>query len=254
MSRDQWRQLLVVVAVVAMIVVNALSESLPINNVGTGEISDQFPIFFVPAGYVFSIWGLIYLGMVAYAIYQALPSQRSNPHLRAIGGWFVLSCAANIAWIFLWHYLQFPLTLVVMLVLLGSLIAIYRAQRAGGGTISTAERWAVRIPFSVYLGWISVATIANASQVLYQSHWGGLGIGDATWAVIMLGVATLLAGVMAIRQRDEAYLLVLVWAFVGIALKHAATPAVSIAAWVATALVAGMVGWSLVRRSRLVSR
>ncbi len=103
MSKDRVRQILVVLAVLAMITVNILANALPINGQNTGEISDRFDVFFVPAGYVFSIWGLIYLGLLAYAVYQALPAQAENPTLRSIGYLFVLSCLANIAWIFLWH-------------------------------------------------------------------------------------------------------------------------------------------------------
>ncbi len=103
MNNDRVRQILVVVAVLAMIAVNIMANALPINGQATGEISDRFDVYFVPAGYVFSIWGLIYLGLLAYAVYQVLPAQAENPSLRNIGFLFVLSCVANIAWIFLWH-------------------------------------------------------------------------------------------------------------------------------------------------------
>ena len=121
MKRDTLRQIITVIAVLATIVVNALANILPFNGQETGAISDRFAIYFVPAGYVFSIWGLIYLGLIAYAIFQALPAQRENPRLRSIGGLFALASVANIVWIFLWHYEVFPATLAVMLVLLGSL-------------------------------------------------------------------------------------------------------------------------------------
>jgi benzodiazapine receptor len=250
MKRDTLRQIITVVAVVATIAVNTLSETLPLNGKGTGQISDQFPILFVPAGYVFSIWGLIYLGLMAFAVYQALPAQRENPRLRSIGGWFALASATNIAWIFLWHYEAFPATLVVMLVLLASLIAIYLRLGIGRTSVSQAETWLVRVPFSVYLGWITVATVANATQLLYFLGWRGGAIGQEAWTVIMLAVAVALAWLMAITRRDIAYLLVLVWAFIGIASKHAGTPVVSTAAWIATALVAAAVIWSIVMKLR----
>jgi benzodiazapine receptor len=243
-KRDTLRQIVTVVGVVATIAVNTLSETLPLNGKGTGQISDQFPILFVPAGYVFSIWGLIYLGLIAFAIFQALPAQRENPRLRSIGGLFALASAANIAWIFLWHYEVFLATLAVMLVLLGSLIAIYLRLGIGRTSVSRAETWAVRVPFSVYLGWITVAMVANATQLLYFLGWRGGAIGPEAWTVIMLVVAVVLAWLVAITRRDVAYLLVLVWAFIGIATKHAGTPVVSTAAWIATALVAAAVVWS----------
>ena len=117
--KDILRQISVIVTILATIVVNGLANALPINGLNTGQISDRFQVYFVPAGYVFSIWGLIYLGLIAFAIFQALPSQRENPRLRETGWWIALGGLANIAWIFLWHYEQFPLTLIAMLVLLG---------------------------------------------------------------------------------------------------------------------------------------
>jgi translocator protein len=253
MKRGLLRQIIVVIAVVATIVVNALANIVPFNGQETGAISDRFAIYFVPAGYVFSIWGLIYLGLIAYAIFQALPAQRENPRLRSIGWLFVLSSIANIAWIFLWHYEVFPATVPVMLVLLGSLIAIYLRLGTGRTPVSRAETWLVRVPFSIYLGWITVATVANATQLLFFLGWNGGAIGPQAWTVIMLAVATVIAWLMAITRRDVAYLLVLVWAFIGIASKHAGTPVVSAAAWVASVLVAAAAIWSIVaglRRSK----
>ncbi len=251
MKRDLLRQLVTIIGVVATIVVNALANALPINGQQTGEISDRFAIYFVPAGYVFSIWGLIYLGLVAFAVFQALPSQRENGRLRNIGGLFAAASLANIAWIFLWHYELFPLTLPVMLILLGALIGIYLRLGAGQTRATAAETWAVRVPFSIYLGWITVATIANASQLLFFLGWGGWGIAPTIWTIIMLAAAVIIAALMALTRRDVAYLAVLVWALVGIALKHAATPAVSLAAWVATTIIALLLIWSAVRRIRL---
>ena len=238
MNKNLLRQISVILAVVVTIVINALAESLPINGVGTGQISDTFKVFFVPAGYVFSIWGVIYLGFIAYAVFQALPGQRENPRLKATAGLFLLSCLANCAWIFLWHYLLFGWTLVAMFTLLVSLILIYIRLGIGREAVSHGETWAVRVLFSVYLGWITVATIANVSSVLYSIKWDGWGIGPQTWTVIMLAVAVALAGIMTLTRRDIAYLLVLVWAFVGIALKFPAVPLVSNAAWAASAAVA----------------
>jgi hypothetical protein len=250
MKRDTLRQFFIVIAVVATIVVNALANIIPFNGQETGAISDRFAIYFVPAGYVFSIWGLIYLGLIAYAVFQALPAQRENPRLRSIGGLFLLSSLANILWIFLWHYEAFVITLPVMLVLLASLILIYLLLGTGRTSVSRAETWLVRVPFSIYLGWITVATIANATQLLFFLGWNGGIISPEVWTVIMLAVATVVAWLMAITRRDVAYLLVLVWAFVGIATKHTGTPMVSTAAWVATALVATSVVWSAIAKRR----
>jgi hypothetical protein len=238
MKKDIVRQAVNLLATVVTIVVNGLANALPINGQTTGEISDRFRVYFVPAGYVFSIWGLIYLALIAFAIYQALPGQRENPHLRRISYLFALSCVANSAWIFLWHYEFFELTLVAMFGLLLLLIAIYLRLNVGRARVSTAEKWLVHIPFSIYLGWITVATIANVTSVLYYLNWDGWGIRPEVWAVIMLVVGAGIASAVSISRGDVAYVLVIVWAFIGIAVKHTDTPIVAITAGLMALIVA----------------
>jgi benzodiazapine receptor len=237
--RDIVRQVFVVLSTIAVIVVNALASTLPLNNLTTGEISDQFDVFFVPAGYVFAIWGLIYLALIAYSVYQVLPSQRDNPRLRQTGWLYVLSCVANITWLFLWHYEYFAWTIVAMVVLLLLLIAIYLRLGTGRTGVSTAETWLVRIPFSIYLGWITVATIANATSLLDYLNWNGWGLAALWWAVIMLVAAALITAVVSLTRGDVAYVLVIVWAFVGIAVKHFDTPLIAIVAGFLAGFVLG---------------
>jgi hypothetical protein len=249
MKKDLFRQIFVALSVIATILINALAEILPINGLGTGQISDSFKTYFVPAGYVFSIWGVIYLALIVYAIFQLLPSQRENPRMRSTGYLFILSSIANCAWIFLWHYELFLLTLVIMVILLVSLIMIY--VRLGIGSTqkgSAAETWMVRVPFSIYLGWITVATIANVTTVLVFYHWSGLGIAPQAWAVIMLGAGVIIAGLMAFTRRDVAFLGVLVWAFAGIAAKFQGTPLVYWAALISTTLVLILAIFSVVKK------
>jgi hypothetical protein len=253
MNRDSVRQLVTIVGLVATLVVNALANILPLNGLRSGDVTAQNPVLFVPAAWVFAIWGVIYTGLTAFAIFQALPGQRENSRLRRIGGLFVVASLANSAWIFAWHYRNFPLSMVCMLILLGSLIGIYLRLGTGRTRVSTAETWAVRVPFSIYLGWITVATIANASQLLYVLGWNGWGISPVTWTIIMVGAAVVVAALMAVTRRDVAYLAVPVWALIGIALRQASTPAVSLAAWVATGLVAALLIWSAVRPLRLAA-
>ncbi len=251
MNKDKTRQLLNVIATVAVLVVNGLANALPLNGLNTGQISDQFNVLFVPAGYVFSIWGLIYVGLIAFAIYQALPSQRDNPHLRRIGWWYALGCAANCAWIFLWHYQVFVWTLVAMLTLLASLIAIYLRLDIGRAKVQTAEFWATHVPFSVYLGWISVATIANVTDVLDYIGWGGWGLSPEAWAVLMLAAAGILTLVMGLTRSDAAYALVIAWAAIGIGVKQAPTsPEVARNAWLLAIVALCVAIASIARRSR----
>jgi benzodiazapine receptor len=227
-----------VVAVIVTLAVNGMANAIPLNGQNTGAISDKFLVYFVPAGYVFAIWGIIYIALIAFGVYQALPSQRENPRLARIGWLFALSCLANSAWIFLWHYEYFPLTVAVMLTLLLSLIAIYVRLDIGRTPVTTIEKWFIDIPFSIYLGWISVATIANITDLLYYWKWDGMGIDPQVWAVILLVAATLISLAMTLTRRDIAYLIVIIWAFAGIAVKQASTPLVANAAWIMTALVA----------------
>jgi hypothetical protein len=255
MNKNLVRQAVVVVAVVTTIIVNGLANALPLNDQTTGAISDRFHVYFVPAGYVFSIWGLIYIGLIFFCVFQALPAQRGNPRLIRIGYLFTLSCAANIVWLFLWHFEYFPLTLVAMSVLLLSLISIYLRLGIGHVANTTAERWFVVVPFSIYLGWITVATIANATDVLDFLKWDGWGLSAEVWTVIMLLAATAISAAVAITRRDVAFATVIAWAFAGIAVKQANTPVVATAAWVAATLVvlALVAGVTLSRRSRLDS-
>jgi hypothetical protein len=251
MNRDTLRQVLVLAAAFGTVIFNIVANALPLNDLNTGDISDRFQIFFVPAGYVFSIWALIYIGLIAYGIYQVLPAQRENPRLRSIGYLFILSCLANITWLFLWHYEVFEYTLVAMLVLLVTLIAIYLRLDIGRSKVSNAEKWAVHIPFSIYLGWITVATIANTTQLLYYLDWNGWGISAEIWAVIILAAGVVISATMSLTRTDIAYSLVLVWAYIGIALKHASTPIVSNSAWIAAGLILVILIIELIRKYRL---
>jgi hypothetical protein len=237
-SKDILRQSVVVMATIATITVNVLANALPINGLGTGDISDMFEVYFVPAGYVFSVWGVIYLAIAAYTIYQALPVQRDNPVLRRIGWLYVLGSIANIAWIFLWHYLLFVPTLAAMLTLLGTLIAIYLMLRQPRRTPSASEKWLVRLPFSIYLGWITVATIANITAVLDYVQWNAWGIAPEIWTIIMLVAGSIIAALMALTRADVTYGLVLVWAFAGIAVKFAGLPVIAASAGITAGLVA----------------
>lgn len=248
MSKETVRQLANALSVVLALTVNILASALPLNGQNTGEISDRFEVFFVPAGYVFSIWGLIYIGWIAFAVYQFTPAQRENPRLQKLGYWFALSGVFNAAWLFCWHYNLFGLSVLVMLALLVTLIVSYLKLDVGRAPVSTVEKWSVDIPFSIYLGWISVATIANITDYLYYIGWDGFGIAPQTWAVMMLVVASLLGLAMALTRRDAGFLFVFVWAFAGIALKQAAAPLVAYSAWAATILALGLAIYSLARR------
>ena len=153
---------------------NFLANALPLNGLTTGEISDAYPILFVPAGYVFSIWGVIYLGLFAFTIYSVTKVGLADLRVDAIARWVVASNLFNFVWIFLWHYEQFPLTLIAMGGLLVSLLVIYLKLRVGLEKRSWQGKLLVDTPFSIYLGWVTVAVVANIAQVLYVLGWRGV--------------------------------------------------------------------------------
>jgi benzodiazapine receptor len=224
-----------IVTFVITLIVNYLSVNLPLNNLTPQQISDSFDIYFVPAGYVFSIWGLIYLGLLAFLVFQALPAQRDDNNLKKIDKWFVISNLANALWLVSFHYLQFVLALFFMLVLLVSLIKIYLGLKIDRKAGSLFWVLAVEIPFSIYLGWITVATIANASQVLYFLKWDGFGIAPEIWFVIMVIAAVVISIFMSFTRRNIPYVLVLVWAFAGIAVKFPHIPLIYMTSWAGAA-------------------
>jgi translocator protein len=245
----KFRQVLNILAFILVVGVNGLANSLPINNQTTGEISDSYPVMFTPAGYVFSIWGLIYLGLLGFVIYQALPAQRDNPRLDRVGYWFVWSCIFNSIWIFLWHYELMLWSALVMLGLLASLILVYLRLEIGRNRVPLGESLLARLPFSIYLGWISVATIANVSVLLYDLGWDGFGLIEQVFTVIMLAIGSLLGFLMARRRAEVAYPLVLAWAFAGIFVNQAGFTLVVIAAGLAAvAMLAAALSALLMRR------
>lgn len=216
---------LVPVTTVATIAVNGLANALPIAGRLTGAISDSFPVLVTPAGYVFAIWGVIYLGLAGYAVWQSLPAQAANPRVRALVLPVSIGNVANLVWILLWHYLLIPASLVAMLVLLASLMVVYLRLRAptrrrAPAPLARGERLWARGTFSVYLGWITVATVANVTIALYDAGWDGGFVPAQVWAAITLVVATVLGGRMLRRYGDVGYAAVLVWAFVGIVLAQ----------------------------------
>lgn len=244
------RQLINIIALVATLVFNWLATTGQINNTSTGELSDKYPVLTTPAGYAFSIWGVIYLGLIAYVIYQALPSQRANARVRGLDRLFVASSLANIGWLLAWHYEQLALSLVVMLALLAVLISIYLRLARSRTQASTTERLVVDLPFSIYLGWISVATIVNATVVLYAAGWNGAPLTPELWAALVLLVGAGLAALIGLRQRDPAYAAVIAWAFAAIVVKQSAMLVVATAAVTAGAAALVMLAALVLRLRR----
>ena len=206
--------LLNLIAYILVVTVNGLANSLPLNGQTTGEISNKLNVLFTPAGYVFSIWGLIYILLGIWIIRQFPANRRDLPLYQTTSFLFVLSCILNSLWIFMWHFEFFGASVIVMLLLLITLIRLYVKVKEADAPFFD------RLPFSVYLGWISVATIANISYYLTYIDWDGFGISDSIWTFVLLIVATLLALSFMKKEDDWVYPLVFVWAFIGIGVKN----------------------------------
>lgn len=226
-------------AVIATLGVNIASNFFPPQGLNIGEIANTIlqGVQITPANYAFAIWGLIYLGLIAYGIYQLRPTQRANPTIRRVDLLLIIACIAQIAWVYLFTLRLFWFSVVAMLAILLSLIAAY--LQLGIGKLATRSlKWFAHIPFSIYLGWISVATIVNVASALYVSSWNGWGISAEGWAVIMLIVGAAIAAIVAIQRADIAFTLVFIWAYVAIAIRQLDQPAIWITAVVAAIVLA----------------
>ncbi len=240
-SSSTIRQILNITLFGTVITVNALANIIPFNGQTTGELSDSFNSLVTPAGYVFSIWGLIYTLLAVFVVYQALPSQKENRNLDKLGYAFVWSCIFNVAWIFAWHFNQFLLSELFMLGLLVSLMVAY--VRLGIGQqkgLSVRERIATHLPFSIYLGWITAATILNTTVLLLSIGFTG-GANAPFFGVAMIIAAVIIGITVLLRRGDFPYTMVLVWAFIGIAVAESGiTPIV-----VTTAILAAIIMFSI---------
>ncbi len=239
-DRTQLERFGYILALLVVLVVNTLANAIPLGGQTTGEVSAKFPSLFTPAGYVFSIWGVIYLLLIVFVVWQLLPRQRNNPQLHKMYPVFLLSCFANAAWIFAWHYNQVLLSFIIMLVLLGALVWLYRElhrQPAG----KRSGYWCCVLPFSVYTAWITVATIANLSTV--QLHYGvqDFALSESHQAILKIALAAAIAISLLFHKRDAAFVLVVIWAAIGIAVKQADNLLISGAAGVVALLCAVLV-------------
>ncbi len=212
---------------VGTLVINGLANTLPIGGNTTGDLSDAYPNLFVPTGLTFSIWAIIYTLLLIFVIYSLVCVTRDRKNgtdtaafLDKIGIWFIVSCIMNMSWIFAWHYTIVPLSLVFMLGILGALIAIYLRQNIGRSTASNEEKYITHLPFSLYLGWISIATIANVTAVVVNTGFDGLSGTAATVTIVMILIGLGLGLTMAFQRRDIFYALVVAWAFLGIYIKR----------------------------------
>ena len=219
-----------IAAFILVIIFNWLSNALPFNDQSQAEIAAKYPALFTPAGFTFSIWGVIYLTLLAFIVYQALPSQRQNASIARLSVPFKISCISNALWLVVWHYDQIELALLIMLVLLVTLVIIYRALLAEINRSTLLQHVVMYLPFSLYTSWISVATIANVSIIQTGYGWDNVGLTAVNWTLLKLAVAGAVGATVVLKTRDAAFVLVTAWAAYGIAERQAATPTIAGAA------------------------
>ncbi len=230
-----------IIALIGVLAVNYLANALPINGKNTGELSDQYPNLFVPAGITFSIWGLIYLLLIVWVIAQFISKEARRVDL----GWlFALSCVLNVSWIFLWHYEQLVIAMIIMWWLLRTLVVINQRLPSGSDGLARAT-------FGIYLGWICIATIANVTAVLVSINWNGFGLSEVMWTIVLIAAGTGIA-IWLIRTLNNSFLAFSVaWAFAGIILKRQGDfPAIAYAAGAGVILVVALVIFRTFRHQR----
>ncbi len=208
---------------IILIVTNYLAVSLPLNGKTTGQLSDAYPNLFTPAGITFSIWGLIYLFLTIFVVYQAVSLRVNSPvadSIKSISPYFIINSIANASWLFAWHYQQLALSVCIMLVMLYTLIVIHNKLYLPLTWSDVRQKLCLDTPFSLYLGWISIATIANITVLLVDNNIQPLNISPATWTIIMIAVAALLSVTVLLVKRNIVFALVICWALYGIIIKR----------------------------------
>lgn len=235
------------VGIIGTLAVNTLSNLIPPGGQSVGEIANTVlaGVLLTPANYAFAIWGLIYLGLIAYGIYQLRPAQRQDPTIRRVSQLLLVACGAQIGWIFLFTWQWFSLSILAMVAILLPLIGAYLHLGIGQTPVNRGRRWYAHYPFSIYLAWISVATVINVASALYAGGWGGWGLSPELWTVVMTVVSGAIAALVIWQRRDIAFTLVFLWAYGAIAARHSEVPLIwGTAAIVSSLLLLGL----LIRR------
>lgn len=212
---DKLRSYLVLLATIGMIAFNWLAAIGRVNGVSPSDISERYPAPITPAGYAFSIWSLIYLGMIAFSIYQLLPANIAR--FRNIRSLYIMTCALNCAWIYMWHSDQIAICLVLIFLLA---VCLFLINLKLSETDGMGEYWFVKAPFGIYFGWVTAATLVNFSILLV--HWNvEISQTGRTWiAVGLILFAAALGVIIRIRLVNYLYPLAIAWALTAIGVKQ----------------------------------
>lgn len=254
MSNPRLVAILNLVGWTVVLAVNTLANSLPINGYNTGQISAFYPNLFVPAGFTFAIWSVIYLLMTGFTATSVRwlwhrPDEPAGQLATAVSPWFQLSCLLNAGWILLWHHLQTGLSVLVMLAFLAVLLRTYFVLQPYRDQLKGGRRIFLYQFFVVYLGWISVATIANITAWLVSLSWDGFGIPPADYSIALILTALALGAFFTLGRRDAAYGLVIAWALFGIhASQGSAHPSIGWTARAGYTLLLAIAAYSLIRK------
>jgi hypothetical protein len=221
-NTNAYEKVFSVIAYLIMVTFNILANLIPLNGMTTGELSNRYPSLITPAGYTFLIWTIIYALLFAYTIYQL----EILVHRRKLGSkvtsyirlYFILSCLCNAAWIVAWHYNYIALSLMLIIIILVCLsfinIYVYTEE------LSFREKLFIRLPFSIYFGWVTVATVVNTSVLLISVRWSGFGIPAQVWTIVAALIILIVASVNTLKHKSLAYAATVIWAYVGILVKH----------------------------------
>ena len=245
------RQWLTVAAVLIAIAINGISNVYPPAGKNTGEVSNTIlgGVLITPAGYAFAIWGLIYIGLIAYSLYQALPAQRYEPAFQKVSWGIIGACVLQILWIYVFLTFQFWLSVLLILGVLLCLAYAYVNTRAVRATWK--QRWLLQAPISIYFGWITVATVVNIAGALYVMNIPSESLAalsstieasleGLSATVLMMAISSGLAATVALKYQDASYPAVIVWALSAIAIRHSST--LLILTLVGVALAVGLFG------------
>jgi hypothetical protein len=252
-SQDFLRQLITLVAIVSTFLFNLWSNLFPINGENIGNLSNRLfnDVLIIPENYAFIIWGLIYVELLIFGVYQLRLTQSNNPRFQNAGYWLVAACVAQNIWVILFLLRQFSLSVVAMASILMCLAIYYCNLRVGDENIPKKEVWRAHIPLSIYMGWISVASTVNVAIALYHLNWDGWGISPIFWTIAMMLVAALIGIWLMVQRGDVAYSFVLVWAFVAIAIKQIDSPILAGPAFSLAAILGLFSLWQIVQQARI---